>query len=107
MNAYQLFVGVFGFFSLALAVWAVWCVAKAEMRHKTAWIVGSLFGFCGFGLNWTKPDHLILLFGVQIPPLIALKVLSSGVWTVKAMFPFIALVALGKSKFGQAKQVVE
>jgi hypothetical protein len=64
--------------------------------------VGSLFGFVGVGLNWTQPDDLILLFGVQIPPVVVFKVLATQFVIVKAQFPIVALVALGKSDFGKA-----
>ena len=61
--------------------------------------MGSLFGFVGVGLNWTQPDDLILLFGVQIPPVVVFKVLATQFVIVKAQF---SVAALGKSEFGEA-----
>ena len=102
MTGYQLLVSLFGLICLALSIWAIWCVAKSKVRHKAAWIIGSLFGFVGFGLNWTRPNDLILLLGVQIPPVMVFEVLATHVVIVKVQFPIVALVALGKSEFGEA-----
>ena len=102
MNGYQLFVSFFGLLSVAVSAWGVWSVAKAEMRCKPVWNLHCLFGFIGFGINWTDPEKLILVFGVAIPPISVFKVLPTGPVIVKMLFPVIALVALGKSEFGRA-----
>lgn len=102
MSGYQMLVTLLGLVSLAISVWAIWSVAKSNIRYKAAWIAGSLFGFVGLGVNWTKPDDLFFLFGVQIPPVMVLKILATQLVIVKAQFPIVALVALGKSEFGQA-----
>jgi hypothetical protein len=99
MNGYQIFVSLFGLISLSISIVAIWCVAKSDMGYKPAWIIGCLFGFVGFGLNWSKPDDLILLLGVQIPPVMASTIFPTGIWIVKTQFPVIAVVALGKSQF--------
>ena len=107
MSGYQLFVVIFGFVSLAVSGCAIWSVAKSGIRYKTAWVIGSLLGFVGLGLNWTKPDDLFLLFGVQIPPVMVFKVLATQFVIVKVQFPIVALMALGKSEFGEAGRQTE
>jgi hypothetical protein len=102
MSGYQLLVTLFGLISLAVSGCAIWCVVKSRIRYKAAWIIGSLLGFVGLGLNWTKPDDLILLFGVQIPPVMVFKVFATQFVIVKVQFPIVALLALGKSEFGEA-----
>jgi hypothetical protein len=102
MTGSQLFVSFFGLISLVASIWAIWCVARSKIHYKAVWIVGSLFGFVGVGLNWTQPGDLIFLFGVQIPPVMVFKVLATQFVIVKAQFPIVALVALGKSDFGTA-----
>jgi hypothetical protein len=102
LNGYQLFIALFGLLSLAVSAWAVWCVAKARLPYKPAWILGSLFGFIGFGIVWTQPDDLAILFGVQIPPVSVFQVVATGVVIVKVQFPIIALVALAKLNFGKS-----
>jgi len=87
---------------LAASVWAIWGVAHSRLRYKAAWIVGSLLGFVGFGLNWTSPNDLIFLVGVQIPPVLVFKVLATQVVIVKVQFPIVALVAVAKSSSGDA-----
>jgi hypothetical protein len=102
MSGYQLLVTLFGLISLAASIWAIWCVARSKIRYKAAWIIGSLLGFVGLGLNWTKPEDLILLVGVQIPPVVVFEVLATQFVIVKAQFPLVAVVALAKSQFGEA-----
>lgn len=102
MTGYQLTVAFFGLISVATSGWAVWCVARSKIRYKMAWIIGSLLGFVGFGINWTKPDDLIWLFGIQIPPIAIFEVLATQVVMVKAMFPIGAVFALAASDFGEA-----
>lgn len=102
MSGYQLAVSLFGLISLLTSGWAVWCVVRSKIGYKVAWIAGSLLGLVGFGVNWTKPDDLILLFGIQVPPFTVFKVVATQMVIVKVMFPVVALVALGASEFGEA-----
>jgi hypothetical protein len=95
MNAYQIIVVFFGIFVLAISIAAVVVIARSRhFRLKPLWILGSLFGFLGLGINWTTPDDLILLFGVSIPAINLFKVLPSGPVVLKTFFPLIAVVAL-------------
>lgn len=102
MNGCQLIITLLGLISLAVSFWAILCVARSRIRYKAAWIIGSLFGFAGLGIVWTKPDDLILLIGVQIPPVTIFKVLGTQFVIVKVQFPVVALLALGKSELGEA-----
>lgn len=104
MTVFQILVSSFGLISLAVSGWAIWRVTKSQMRYKAAWIIGSLFGFVGLGVNWTKPDDLIFLFGVQIPPVVISKVLATQFVLVKVTFPVVALVALSKSTLEEARR---
>jgi hypothetical protein len=95
MNVYQIIVVAFGFFVLAISISAVVVIARSpHFRLKPFWIIGSLFGFLGLGINWTNPDDLTLLFGVSIPVINLFKVLPSGPVVLKTFFPFVAMVAL-------------
>ena len=98
MNGNQIFVGCFGLFSLAVSAWALWCVARSRLPYKPAWMLGCLFGFVGFGLVWTKADHLVLLLGIEIPPVNVFTIAATGDQIVKTGFPVVAVVALAKSR---------
>jgi hypothetical protein len=102
MTGYQLVVVVCGLVSLAASVWAIWCVAKSGIRYKPAWIIASLVGVIGLGVNWTRPDDIFLVFGVQIPPVMIVQMLATKFVFVKVMFPIGAVLALGKSDLGDA-----
>ena len=94
MNGNQLFVALFGAISVVLSLCAVYFVARARMPWKPLWILGSLVGFVGVGLNWSSPDQLYLLFGVQVPVISIVQLLSTGEVVVKATFPVIGGLAL-------------
>lgn len=62
MNGYQLVTAAFAFGTVAVSIWAIVAVTRSkELGRKPLWMIGSLLGFIGFGLNWTHPDDLILL----------------------------------------------
>ena len=94
MTGYQLLIILFGSAALATSLWAVYRVARSQMRFKALWIAGSLFGFVGLGVNWTSPEDLFLLFGLQIPPVFVFKLHVTGIVIVKVQFPIVALLAL-------------
>lgn len=97
MNVYQLVVAVFGLACIGVSGWAVVAVAKSPtLRWKPAWIVGSLIGTGGLGINWTQPDDIIVLMGLMVPPVMVFKVLPFGPVLVKTGLPVIAMIALGK-----------
>lgn len=98
MNGYQLVVILFALFVLALSLWAIVAVAKSPtVTRKPLWIIGSLCGFVGLGINWTAGDDLALVFGIVIPVIQVFKILPAGPVIIKTGFPFIALVALVKA----------
>lgn len=102
MTGYQFVVAVLGLISLAVSVWAIWCVAKSGIRYKPAWIIASLVGVVGLGVNWSSPDDLLLRFGLQVPPVMIVQMLATKFVFVKVMFPIGAVLAIGKSDLGDA-----
>jgi len=97
MNAYQLIVLAFGSAVIVTILWAIWAIVRSsDLRFKPLWIAGSLFGFVGLGINWTKPDDLVFLFGVMVPAVTGFTVLATGQTIIKAGFPIVALAALIK-----------
>lgn len=94
MNLYQILVLAFALFVTGITLWAIAAVVKSpDLRFKPLWIIGSLFGVVGLGINWTAPDDLTFLFGVWIPVVTVFKV-ATGEIIVKAGIPIIAVVAL-------------
>lgn len=95
MSALQVFVILFGGAALVVTVWAIWSIIKSpDLQKKPLWIVGSLFGFVGFSINWTLPESLFFWFGVRIPFVSVFTIVGSGQWLVQIGFPIIAVVAL-------------
>jgi hypothetical protein len=94
----QIFVIAFALASAVVSLLAVWRVAKAEgLTYKWLWIAGSLFGFTGFATTFDPPGDLYLQFGIQIPVLMIWRV-GGGTVVLKALFPFVALIALVRAK---------
>lgn len=87
MSGYRIFIVAFAFISVATSLWAIWIVWKSQLRYKVAWTLGALFGFVGFGLNWTQPDDLFFLLGVAVPPVMVSELLAAKVVLVKVQFP--------------------
>ncbi|WP_395331215.1 hypothetical protein WBP06_01665 [Novosphingobium sp. BL-8H] len=97
MTIYQLIFIPFALASIGLSGWAIVAIVRSKtLRWKPAWIVGSLLGTGGLGINWSQPDDIILLLGLMVPPLMVFKVLPLGPVLAKAGFPVIAMIALGK-----------
>ena len=61
-------------------------------------MIGCLFGFVGFGIDWTTPDDVIILFGITIPVVMVFKVVAKGQMIVKTGFPIVSVVALIKAR---------
>ena len=99
MNAFQIIVLLFGLVSVGIAGWAIVAIYRSTvLKWKWLWIVGSLVGFVGLGINWTKPDDIFLEFGIQIPVWQVVYFAQSHEVTVKIMFPIIAVIALFESQ---------
>ncbi|WP_189677919.1 hypothetical protein [Sphingomonas glacialis] len=95
MNGSQIFVAIIGFIAASISTWSVIVVVRVPIfRHKPLWVIGCLFGFIGFGINWTTPDDLILLFGITIPVVTIYKVVATGQVIVKTGFPIVSVIAL-------------
>lgn len=97
MNTDQLIVLAFASAVILTILWTIWAIVRSsDLRLKPLWIAGSLFGFVGLGINWTKPDDLALLFGVMVPAVTGFTVLATGQTIIKAGFPIVAVAALIK-----------
>ena len=95
MGALQIFIILFGCAALVVTVWAIWSIVKTpDLQKKPLWIVGSLFGFVGFSINWTSPENLFFWFGFRIPFFSVFTFVGSGQWLVEIGVPIIAVVAL-------------
>ncbi|MDZ7282094.1 hypothetical protein N4G62_08655 [Sphingomonas sanguinis] len=82
---------------LGLSIWAIYAIVKDDgFQRKALWIFGSLLGLVGLGINWSKPDDVILLIGFTIPPVMVFKLLPAGPVLVKTGFPVVAVRALYK-----------
>ncbi|MES3056032.1 hypothetical protein O6V14_10365 [Sphingomonas faeni] len=96
MSGSQIFVVVFAAVSIGVSLVARWHVSKISgLKGKPFWIAGSLVGFGGFTTSLSLPGDLYISFGLQIPVVMLLTKASAGT-VIKAMFPFIAVVALAK-----------
>lgn len=99
MNGSQLAVVLFGLFSAAICLWAVVVIIRSRrLRFKSLWLIGSVFGFAGLGLDWTAPDDLWFLIGVTIPVVTVFKMAAGGHVMVKAFFPVIGAIALAEGR---------
>ena len=65
-------------------------------RTKPFWLIGSLVGVLGLGIEWSAHDDLVLEFGVQVPLLQFAVLMPAGVAVTKTMFPVVAMAALLK-----------
>ncbi|WP_374652202.1 hypothetical protein [Rhizorhabdus sp.] len=104
MNGLQIFTSIFAVTAMAVSLTAIVAVLRSDLRHKWLWVIGSLVGFIGPGINWTVPDDIALLFGVSIPPVMVFKLLAAGQWYVKTGFPIVAIVALARSRSGSSEE---
>lgn len=99
MSALQIFITLVGLVALGITIWAVWSTIKSpHLRLKPLWIMGSLFAFFGFTINWSNPGDLYMWFGPQIPFFRVYRLLGSEAWVVKIGFPIVAIVALAKAR---------
>jgi len=98
MNGSQVFVALFAMLVAALSLWSVIVVVRSPvLTLKPLWVIGCLFGFVGFGIDWTTPDDVIILFGITIPVVMVFKVVATGQIIVKTGFPIVSVVALIKA----------
>lgn len=99
MNGNQIAVILFGLLSSAVCLWAIVAILRSpRLRFKPLWLIGSVFGFAGLGLDWTTPDDLWFLIGVNIPVVTWFKAAAGGPVFVKAFFPVVAAVALAEAR---------
>jgi hypothetical protein len=105
VNGSQIAVVLFGLLSIAVCLWAVVVIIRSpRLRFKPLWLIGSLFGFAGLGLDWTRPDDLTLLFGISIPVVNVYELGATGPAIVKALFPVVAAIALAEARPPSAEQ---
>jgi hypothetical protein len=99
VNGSQLFVMLFAVMVSSISLWSVIVVIQSPiLKLKPLWIIGCLFGIIGFGIDWTTPDDIILLFGITIPVVMVFKVVATGHVIVKTGFPIVSIVALFKAR---------
>jgi len=104
MSALQIFIILVGSVALFITVWAVWSIVQSpDLQRKPLWIVGSLFAFVGFTINWTEPGDLYFWLGLQIPFFSVFRFLGSDEWIAKIGFPIVALVALARTQRKRAE----
>lgn len=84
----------------AVAIYRVW--RSPRFQKKFLWTVGCLVGFVGFGVDPRAQGDLLFHFGLQIPVFILNWSSFKGL-TLKALFPIIAVVALGKASSGESQ----
>ncbi|GAA4009866.1 hypothetical protein GCM10022211_25210 [Sphingomonas humi] len=96
MTMATLFVVGVALLCAVISAWAVLRIIQAgDLAWKPLWLIGSLFGVIGFGLDPRAPGHLFFHVGFQIPVVMGVWS-SAGGLLLKALFPPIALVALVK-----------
>jgi hypothetical protein len=99
VNGYQLTVLLFALLVSAICLWATIVIIRSpRLRFKPLWIIGSLFGFVGLGIDWTAPDDIVFLFGISIPVVTMFKLAATGHVIVKTGFPVVAAVALAEAR---------
>ncbi len=99
INSLQFAILAFGLVCISVSLTGVWAVRHAQhLRFKPLWYLASLFGFIGIGLNWTQPEDLVLLFGINGPVVNVYSPNGSGVWLVKVLFPVGAAFALWRAR---------
>lgn len=98
MNGNQLSVLLFSIVSAAISIGAVIAVIRSSrFGLKPPWIISSLVGFVGLGVNWSAPDDLMFTFGFSVLVVRIVKLFGTGHLIVNASFPFVALLALLKA----------
>lgn len=100
MNGSAVFVGAFALSAVALCGVAILRIIRAEhLTRKPLWLIASLVGFVGFGVDPGTPGDLLFHIGVQVPPIQGRWSSVEGLW-LKAMFPIGALIVLMKLEGG-------
>jgi hypothetical protein len=98
MNGYQTFVVLFAALVVVISLWSIIVVVRSPvLKLKPLWVIGCLFGFIGIGIDWTKPNDVVMLFGITIPMVMVFKVIATGQVIVKTGFPIVSVVALVKA----------
>lgn len=98
MNGLQIIMLLFSLIAVGVDVYAIVAIVRSPaLKYKPLWIIGSLFGFLGLGINWTNPNDIVFEFGIQIPVFQVMFFMQTRELAVKTMFPIIALVALARS----------
>ena len=84
--------------AITMVVAIVTIIRSRHLRYKPLWLIGSLFGFVGLGIDWTIADDLYLQMGIQIPILNLQYFPPVEGMVLKTLFPVIALVAIVKER---------
>ena len=98
----MIYKAIFLLFSLAAITTmlvAIFVILQSQrLRYKPVWLIGSVFGFLGLGINWTIANDLYIQIGIQIPIIhFAYFPAENGI-ALKTLFPLVALVAILKGR---------
>ena len=80
--------------SILISVYAsVLCLRTKGLRRKWLWLIGTLAGFVGYGVNWTTGESAFMPLMFRLPPAGASATLY-GPWTMFVTLPVGALAFL-------------
>ncbi len=76
-------------------VWAVILIWRSQwQKRRWLWTLGSLFGFAGFGLNWSTGAWAILFINVSLLGAQGTKAGPYAPWLLSFGFPVVALIVI-------------
>ena len=81
--------------SAATCIWAnvlIW--RRPWLKRRWLWSLGSLFGFAGFGLNWSTGAWAILFVNVSLLGVQAVKVGPYAPWLLSFGVPVVAIIVI-------------
>lgn len=76
------------------AVVLIW--RRPWLKRRWLWTVGSLFGFAGFGLNWSNGVWAILFVNVSLLGVTATKAGPFAPWILTFGIPVFAIIVIGR-----------
>ncbi|MDR7155646.1 heme exporter protein D [Sphingobium xenophagum] len=81
--------------SISMCLWATILIWRRRwLRRRWLWTLGSLFGFAGFGLNWSTGAWAILFVNVSFLGAQATKMGPYAPWILSFGIPVVALIVI-------------
>ncbi len=78
-------------------IWATVLIWRRRwLKRRWLWTLGSLFGFVGFGLNWSTGAYAVLLVNVSLLGAQASKAGPYAPWLLNFGIPVVALVVIAR-----------